>query len=143
MRIDHVGVQLADLESNLTWYEYVFNCQRSWDLTSFNTTTLSRLPGIQRLVEIKNQSLKLHLFQRDDLGGASNTRAQFQHTAIEVNSKDDIEQIVARVKQTKIAQCLQSLSAVVTDADQMTCCYFQDPEGNEYELVAYEAGLEN
>lgn len=138
MKLDHVGVQLKNLEANLDWYQYVFNCQRSWELDTFNATTLSRLPGIKRLVELKNHDLKLHLFERDALTPASNVRSQFQHTAIEVSSKQMIEQIVERVRQTKLSQCIDSISDIVTDSDQMTCCYFLDPEGNEYELVAYE-----
>jgi catechol-2,3-dioxygenase len=139
MKIDHVGVQLNNLARNLDWYLYVFDCQRSWELDTFNATTLARLPGIKRLIEVKNQDLKLHLFEREALTQASNTCAQFQHTAIEVASKPALEAIVARVRETKVQSCIESLSDIVTDADQMTCCYFMDPEGNEYELVAYES----
>ena len=138
MRLDHVGVQLTELDKSLKWYQYVFNCQKSWELDQFSSTTLSRLPGIKRLIELKNEDLKLHIFERSDLGSSSNVRSQFQHTAIEVKSKKEIESIVSRVRQTQEQSCIDSISDIVTDEDNMTCCYFFDPEGNEYELVAYE-----
>ena len=141
MKLDHVGVQLKNLEQNLNWYQYVFNCEKSWELDQFSHLTLSRLPGIKRLVELKNNDLKLHLFERDDLTPASNVRAQFQHTAIDVQSKQSIKQIVRRIHETNVSSCIESISEIITDDSLMSCCYFMDPEGNEYELVAYEHEL--
>lgn len=139
MRLDHVGVQLTQLDKNLDWYKYVFNCEKSWELDQFSPTTLSRLPGIKRLIELKNEDLKLHLFERSDLDSSSNVRSQFQHTAIAVKSKKEIESIIDRVRKTQEQSCIESISEIITDEESMTCCYFFDPEGNEYELVAYES----
>ncbi|WP_421336867.1 VOC family protein [Aeromonas veronii] len=137
MKIDHVGIQLKNLEGAIDWYKYIFNCQVEWELSSFSELTRSRLPGIVKLVELSADSVKLHLFERE-VNDGGNSSSQFQHVAIELASKHCIESIRERVKSCGVDNSYKSLSEIVVDNGGVASCYFQDPEGNEFELVSYE-----
>ncbi|WP_339386366.1 VOC family protein [Vibrio caribbeanicus] len=138
MKIDHVGIQVKSLENSINWYKYVFSGEISWELESFSELTTSRLPNILKLVEIKSDDLKIHLFESKDISDSSNNRSQIQHTAIELDSKEKMKSIIDRVRELNVERSVNSISDIVTDSSNVSSCYFTDPEGNEFELVVYQ-----
>src|SRR5205085_2724743 len=87
-RLHHIAIQTRDVENAKAWYEDFFGCRASWSLNTFNDVTLSRLPGIQRLIEMVVGEIRVHLFEcsTQTPGLVSANVTQFQHVGFSVES---------------------------------------------------------
>ncbi|SCK10066.1 Glyoxalase/Bleomycin resistance protein/Dioxygenase superfamily protein [Streptomyces sp. AmelKG-E11A] len=140
--VDHVGVQTDDLENSLDWYVEFFGARRMWELDRFSPLTLSRLPGIGRLVEVAVGDLRFHLFDR-----AGHTRAvpeargyQFQHVCLRVDGPGDLE--VFRDRWNELYDSGRFVFArderptdIVVDDEGVLSLYVLDVNGLEYEFT--------
>ncbi|NSC25604.1 VOC family protein [Streptomyces albus subsp. chlorinus] len=143
-RIHHVAVQTDDVESTVKWYEEFLGATVEWTLSAFSPLTRSRLPGIEKLVELKVGTVRFHVFDR-----AGHTRRgpdprgyQFQHIGITVDSHDDLVELRKRWWRARERQDLtwardEPPSDIVTDDDGMQSLYVLDPNGLEMEFIHF------
>ncbi|MBW1600572.1 VOC family protein [Streptomyces sp. JJ66] len=145
--IHHVGVQTADLENSITWYQEFFGAEKRWELDHFSDLTLSRLPGIGRLVELAVGDLRFHLFDR-----AGHTRRvppaesfQFQHVCLRVDTPAELE--TARDRWLRLYRSGRFTFAsseqptdIVIDDDGVRSLYVLDVNGLEYEFAHVPEG---
>ncbi|MET9469984.1 VOC family protein [Streptomyces sp. NPDC006544] len=141
-RIHHLGVQTADLDNSLNWYLEFFDAELRWSLDRFSSLTLSRLPGIRRLVEVGAGDLRFHLFDRDGHNGEipDPHGLQFQHACLQVGSPDDLE--VIRRRWTDLYESGRfsfarpdQPTAIVVDGDGVQSLYLFDVNGLEFEFA--------
>jgi catechol 2,3-dioxygenase-like lactoylglutathione lyase family enzyme len=138
----HVGVQTDDLANSLAWYQDFFGGRVSWTLDTFSELTLSRLPGIERLVEIVVGDLRIHLFQRRSAtaGTPCESAAQFQHVCLATSSAEELREWRAHWTalyaggRYRFALPDQP-TAVVTDPDGSQSFYACDVNGLEFEFT--------
>lgn len=141
-RIHHVGVQTADLNNCLSWYLDFFGAEQKWELDRFSPLTLSRLPGIGRLVEVAVGDLRFHLFDR-----AGHTGVQpdpdgflFQHLCLQIDSPQELETVhrhwidLYESGRYSFARPDQPTDIVVDD-DNVHSLYLYDVNGLEYEFT--------
>ncbi|MCP3801906.1 VOC family protein [Allokutzneria sp. A3M-2-11 16] len=140
--IHHVGVQTADLENSINWYQEFFGCTVSWTLDQFSALTHSRLPGIERLAELVHGDVRVHLFS---LRPGQETRPpaevnQFQHVCFQVTAAAELE--VWRSRWLELFASGDYTFAVPegpteidVDKDGIRSFYLLDPNGLEYEFT--------
>ncbi|MER6124304.1 VOC family protein [Streptomyces sp. NPDC001795] len=138
----HVGVQTADLETSQAWYAEFFQARTSWTLTRFSELTLSRLPGITRLVEMVCGPLRFHLFERPGSGTGTldDGATQYQHLCLEVDSPETLRQWRARWLEVSRSgrysfRSEDGPTEVVVDSDGVQSFYCLDPNGLEFEFT--------
>lgn len=141
-RIHHLGVQTADLDNCLSWYLEFFDAEKKWELDKFSDLTVSRLPGIRRLIEIAVGDVRIHLFDR---AGHNEKPADpegfvFQHACITVASPAELA--VRRRKWIELYESGRFAFAradqptdIVVDDDGVHSLYLFDVNGLEYELT--------
>ena len=139
-RLHHIAIQTRDLENAKAWYEDFFGCRASWSLSTFNDVTLSRLPGIQRLIEMVVGETRLHLFERPSPGLASGNVMQFQHVGFSVESSAELLRLrklwLELFASGRYQFAVDSLpTEIVTDADGSQNFYALDVNGLELEFV--------
>ncbi|MQS05743.1 VOC family protein [Streptomyces sp. IF17] len=146
-RIHHVGVQTADLDNCLQWYLDFFGAEKRWELDRFSDLTLSRLPGIGRLVEIAVGDLRFHLFDRSDHNGRvpEDESFQFQHVCLQVDTPEDLEVVRGRwielYDSGRFAFARQDPPTdIVIDGDGVRSLYLFDVNGLEYEFTHVPEG---
>lgn len=146
--IDHVGVQTADLENCLGWYLEFFGAEKKWELDRFSDLTLSRLPGIGRLVEVAVGDLRFHLFDRSghDRRVPPEESYQFQHVCLRVDSPEELT--AARNRWTELYDSgrfsfvrKDPPTDIVADDDGVLSLYLFDVNGLEYEFSHVPEGL--
>ncbi|WP_172381782.1 VOC family protein [Streptomyces sp. MNP-20] len=139
---NHIGVQTADLENSLNWYQDFFGCTPNWTLSTFSSLTLSRLPGITTLVELECGSVRFHLFDRQ--GSAAQPpdpkAAQYQHVCLQAASSAELvawrEHWLALFRSGSYTFADQETATdVVVDADGVESFYFLDVNGLEFEFT--------
>lgn len=146
-RVDHVGVQTADLENCLHWYEQFFGAERKWELDRFSELTLSRLPGIGRLIEVAVGDLRFHLFDRSD----HNRRTpdadsyQFQHVCLRVDTPEELSTVRDRwielYESGRFAFAREDPPTdIVVDDEGVLSLYLFDVNGLEYEFTYVPEG---
>ncbi|WP_133650338.1 VOC family protein [Paraburkholderia flava] len=136
MKFDHVGIQVRQLDTCISWYKAVFNAAQNWTLTEFSHLTLRRLPGITVLTEIQSDEIKLHLFERSELTLSGDRITKFQHIAINVAREARLEELqqLASVANKRFG-LLSEISEIVWDKNGVGSLYLADPEGNEFEIT--------
>ncbi|MGD9484181.1 VOC family protein [Streptomyces sp. TRM70308] len=146
-RIHHVGVQTADLDNCLTWYQEFFGAEKRWELDRFSDLTLSRLPGIGRLVEVAVGDLRFHLFDRSDHDRRvpPEESHQFQHVCLRVDEPDELtavrERWIELYDSGRFAFARQDgPTEVVVDEDGVRSLYLFDVNGLEYEFAHVPEG---
>jgi catechol 2,3-dioxygenase-like lactoylglutathione lyase family enzyme len=146
--IDHVGVQTADFENCLNWYVEFFGAEKKWELDRFSDLTLSRLPGIGRLVEVAVGDLRFHLFDRSGHNRQvpQDESYQFQHVCLRVDAPEDLEAVRDRwielYDSGRFAFARQDPPTdVVVDDDGVLSLYLFDVNGLEYEFTHVPEGL--
>ncbi|MBB0228080.1 VOC family protein [Streptomyces calidiresistens] len=146
-RIHHVGVQTADLDNCLQWYLDFFGAEKRWELDRFSDLTLSRLPGIGRLVEIAVGDLRFHLFDRSDHNRRvpEDESFQFQHVCLQVDTPEDLEVVRGRwielYDSGRFAFARQDPPTdIVIDGDGVRSLYLFDVNGLEYEFTHVPEG---
>ncbi|MFI6340984.1 VOC family protein [Streptomyces sp. NPDC050535] len=146
-RIHHIGVQTANLDNCLAWYLEFFGAEQKWELDKFSALTLSRLPGIRRLVEISVGDARFHLFDR-----AQHNERQtdedgflFQHVCIQVDSAGDLQ--TTRRRWVELCESGRFTFArpdqpteIVIDDDGVQSLYLFDVNGLEYEFSYIPGG---
>jgi catechol 2,3-dioxygenase-like lactoylglutathione lyase family enzyme len=143
MNLHHVAVQTADLENSTRWYRDFFEgCKLNWELDEFSELTRSRLPGIQRMVELQVGTLRFHVTERSDVQAADGDppTALFQHCGLLVSDIDDLARLRARwialYESSDYAFARPDPpSEVVFDADGVGSLYVLDPNGLEFEFT--------
>nr|ACN39745.1 SibV [Streptosporangium sibiricum] len=142
LRAHHVGVQTADLDNSVRWYTEFFGARVAWELDRFSDLTLSRLPGIRRLVEVSMEGLCVHLIDRAGHTGQLPPAEgyQFQHVCLQVSEPEQLE--VLRDHWIELYESGRFSFArtdpptdIVVDADGVSSVYLFDPNGLEYELT--------
>lgn len=135
-RIDHIGIQTNDLDNAVRWYRAFLGLEPSWSLDRFSPLTVSRLPGIRRLVEIKGAGVRLHLFERPGLPAVNPAESvtQFQHLCMAVDSAEDLSVLrtkwLALYASGRFQFALQELPTdVVVDDDGVQSFYAYDVHG--------------
>ena len=143
----HVGVQAVDLDQSVNWYLDFFGGRLNWSLDRFSELTLSRLPGITRLVEIEAAGLRFHLFERPGrpMSRRDADASQFQHVCISAGSLAEVENWRARwvelYETGKYAfTSPEPPSRIDTDGTGISSFYFFDPNGLEFEFTHIPAG---
>ncbi len=138
----HVGVQTDDLANSLAWYRDFFGGAASWTLDTFSDLTRSRLPGIERLVEIVIGDLRIHLFQRRGrkANAPGESATQFQHVCLATSSSEELREWRERWTtlyaggRYRFAVPNQPTD-VVTDPDGSQSFYAYDVNGLEFEFT--------
>jgi catechol 2,3-dioxygenase-like lactoylglutathione lyase family enzyme len=137
----HIGVQAADLKASVEWYSSFFGARITWTLEDFSPLTLSRLPGITRLVEMVSGPLRFHLFARDGVAAdpPGGGQTQYQHVCVAVDSSTRLGEW--RERWFDAARCGQydftaqhEPTAIVVD-DGVSSFYCLDPNGLEFEFT--------
>jgi hypothetical protein len=137
----HLGVQTADLDNSLRWYLDFFEAEQRWELDRFSELTLSRLPGISRLVEVAVGDLRFHLFDYGDGEAmAAVGRGYVQHACIELDSPDALDRARARWIDLHASGRYtfarpDGPTEVVADDDGVLSLYVYDVNGMEYEFT--------
>lgn len=138
----HIGVQTADLENSLAWYTDFFRGQVNWSLDHFSELTLSRLPGIVRLVEVTAAGLRFHLFERagQDTPLPLRRARQFQHVCLDTDSLAEIQAWRARWIDLHDSGKYEFAfpdqpSYIDTDSSGVSSFYCLDPDGLEFEFT--------
>ena len=96
--LHHIAIQTNDLDNCLAWYQDFLGFSRSWSLTSFSELTRRRLPGVQRLVEVRLGDIRLHVFDRDGVQGRPRPEETpcFQHVCFVVDEPAELTRLRAR-----------------------------------------------
>lgn len=143
-RIHHVAIQTDAVESTTRWYEEFLEATVEWSLSTFSPLTHSRLPGIEKLVELKVGDLRLHVFDRagHTQDGPDQLGYQFQHIGITVDRHEDLVELRKRWWQVRERHGIQwrrdePPSDIVTDDDGMQSLYVLDPNGLELEFIYF------
>lgn len=144
-KFNHIGIQTDDVESTIRWYEEFLGATVEWSLDTFSPLTHARLPGVQKLVELKKGDLRFHVFDR-----AEHTREgprpfdfQFQHVGIAVERPDQLVELRerwlrARESATDVRWNRdEPPTDIVTDPDGMQSLYVLDPNGLEFEFIYF------
>jgi catechol 2,3-dioxygenase-like lactoylglutathione lyase family enzyme len=141
-RLHHVGVQTSNLDNCLAWYRDFFSATTTWELSEFSELTRSRLPGISRLVELRANPIRFHLFEIDPGHSEAVPRKydQFQHCCLEVRSVDMLVRWRDRWFELFNRGCYMFASPeqatdIVEDADGVRSFYALDVNGLEYEFT--------
>ena len=141
-RIHHLGVQTADLENCLSWYVEFFGAEKRWELDKFSELTLSRLPGIRRLIEVSAGDVRFHLFDRAGHSGRQPDEEGylFQHACLQVGSPEDLDTV--RHRWIELYESGRYTFArpdqptdIVTDDDGVKSLYLFDVNGLEFEFT--------
>ncbi|WP_410594777.1 VOC family protein [Amycolatopsis sp. lyj-23] len=140
--LHHVAVQTEDLDNTVNWYTAFLGCERTWTLEQFSELTLTRLPGIRRLVELVLGSVRFHVFDRP-AGGSSGLDAgasQYQHLCFAVGSSAELvgwrERWLALERSGRYAfAVVEEPSELVVDADGVESFYCRDVNGLEFEFT--------
>ncbi|SCF02221.1 hypothetical protein GA0074695_2919 [Micromonospora viridifaciens] len=142
VRFHHVGVQTDDLGNCLNWYLDFFEAERTWQLDRFSELTLSRLPGIAELTEVKVGSIRFHLFDRNahDRQQPPASGYQFQHVCLAVDTAEELHELRRRwldlYGSGKYAFARPDQpSEIVTDDDGIQSLYLLDVNGLEFEFT--------
>ncbi|AXG51383.1 lmbB1 [Streptomyces lincolnensis] len=140
--VHHVGVQTADLDNSISWYQEFFGCTVSWTLDTFSALTHSRLPGIERLAELRYGDVRFHHIGVKS-GAAERSPAeanQFQHVCFAVGSPTELEawrsrwlELYARGRWTFAVP--ERATDIDVDKDGVRSFYALDPNGLEYEFT--------
>ncbi|MFF4032646.1 VOC family protein [Streptomyces sviceus] len=146
-RLHHLGVQTSDIDNSLKWYIDFFRATEKWELDQFSELTLSRLPGIRRLVEVAVGELRFHLFDCADHNGRvpDESAYQFQHACIEVSTPEEIAEIrghwidLYRSGRYSFARA-DGPTDIVVDSDGVMSLYIYDVNGLEYEFTYVPEG---
>lgn len=145
--LHHVGVQTNDLANSLAWYRDFFGGGVSWSLDIFSDLTRSRLPGIERLVELVVGDLRIHLFQRPgrQAPAPGHSLTQFQHVCLATGSAAELrewrERWLALYAGGRYRFALSDgPTEVVTDADGTQSFYAFDVNGLEFEFTYLPEG---
>ena len=136
----HVGIQTRDFANAVGWYVDFLSAEVSWELTEFSELTRRRLPGITRLAEIRSGDLRLHLFERGELGTPAPQLSQFQHLCLSVGDvaglgtyRDRWHELQRTGKYTFAID--EPPTEIVVDADGVHSFYALDPDGLELEFT--------
>jgi catechol 2,3-dioxygenase-like lactoylglutathione lyase family enzyme len=140
-RLHHVGVQTSDIANAISWYQSFFGCRITWTLDTFSPLTLSRLPGIVQLAELRIGDVRFHLFERDRASQSQDDSApQFQHVCLAVDSAEELRSWQARwiavhdSGEHKFTRD-EAPTPIVTDADGVQSFYCLDVNGLEFEFT--------
>ncbi|MFI6216852.1 VOC family protein [Nocardia brasiliensis] len=140
-RFHHLAIQTDDVDATIEWYREFLGATVEWSLDSFSPLTHDRLPGIEKLVELKKGDLRFHVFDRagHSKDGPDPLGYQYQHVGITVRHPQDLVRLRAQWLQvrerTEIAWARDDPpSDIVTDADGMQSLYVLDPNGLELEF---------
>ncbi|MEU5019256.1 VOC family protein [Streptomyces angustmyceticus] len=136
-----MGVQTADLDNCFDWYQEFFDAEKKWELDRFSELTLSRLPGIRKLIELAVGEIRLHLFDRAGHNGrtADDDGFVFQHVCIQVATPQELAE--RRRRWIELYESGRFTFArpempteIVVDDDGVQSLYLLDVNGLEYEL---------
>ncbi|MBO0446898.1 VOC family protein [Enterococcus ureilyticus] len=126
MKIEHIGLWVADLEKMRTFYETYFNAHSSAlyhnKKTSFQSYFLTFTDGA--ILEImRRDDVVQHLSENEGLG--------FAHLAISLGSKDSVDNLTNIL----VTEGYELLSPARTTGDGYYESVVADPEGNRLELT--------
>lgn len=138
----HFGVQTNDLDNSIAWYRDFFSGEVTWSLETFSELTRSRLPGIEKLVEVVVGALRIHLFQRPgELTPApAESGPRFQHACFAASSEAELHNWRDRWLELHNSgryrfAVLEGPTEVVTDPDGTQSFYAYDVNGLEFEFT--------
>ncbi|MBF6541808.1 VOC family protein [Nocardia brasiliensis] len=143
-RFHHLAIQTDDVDATIEWYREFLGATVEWSLDSFSPLTHDRLPGIEKLVELKKGDLRFHVFDRagHSKDGPDPLGYQYQHVGITVRRPEDLVRLRARWLQVRERADIAWARAdppsdIVTDADGMQSLYVLDPNGLELEFIYF------
>ncbi|WP_433574268.1 VOC family protein [Nocardia brasiliensis] len=143
-RFHHLAIQTDDVDATIEWYREFLGATVEWSLDSFSPLTHDRLPGIEKLVELKKGDLRFHVFDRagHSKDGPDPLGYQFQHVGITVRRPADLVRLRAQWLQVRERSDIawardDPPSDIVTDADGMQSLYVLDPNGLELEFIYF------
>lgn len=147
--IHHIGVQTADLDNCVSWYQEFFGCRVRWSTDRFSPLTRSRLPGISRLTEVAIPGTRFHLFERQDGDERAHEPpggpAQFQHVCLATGSAPELgtwrRRWIDLFESGRYTFRRQEYpTELVTDEQGNASFYCFDVNGLEFELTHLSAG---
>ncbi|MEO3977524.1 VOC family protein [Streptomyces sp. CAU 1734] len=140
--VHHVGVQTADLENSVGWYREFFGCTVSWTLDEFSELTRSRLPGIERLVELVRGDVRFHHFslRPGEAGRPPAAAGQFQHVCFRVANAEELARWRSRWLELYASgrwsfAVPERATEIDTDKEGVQSFYALDPNGLEFEFT--------
>ncbi len=143
-RFHHLAIQTDDVEATIRWYSEFLGATVEWRLDSFSPLTHARLPGIEKLAEVKSGGMRFHVFDRAEHNqdGPDPLGYQFQHVGIAVRHPEDLVELRQRWLSVRERLDIRWArndppSEIVTDADGMQSLYVLDPNGLELEFVYF------
>ncbi|MFI5778985.1 VOC family protein [Nocardia sp. NPDC051570] len=143
-RFHHLAIQTDDVDATITWYREFLGATVEWSLTSFSPLTHARLPGIEKLAELKKGGVRFHIFDRagHSQDGPDPLGYQYQHVGITVSRPQDLVEL--RQRWLRVREQIdirwardEPPSEIVTDDDGMQSLYVLDPNGLELEFVYF------
>lgn len=149
LEFNHFACQVRNVDATIKWFDRMFGAEETWRMQGgFSETTLSRLPKIKTLAEIKTGNVLWHIFDRVDGVSPLNTptdSAEFQHMCVSVSCREDIVKICQRwmelYEENKAAydgmgKPLDILCTdIINENDGASGIYFTDPNGLEIEVI--------
>lgn len=147
--IHHIGVQTADLDNCISWYQDFFGCRVQWSTDSFSPLTRSRLPGISRLTEVAIAGTRFHLFERQGFEEQAQEQpdggTHVQHVCLAAGSAPEL--LTWRRRWIELFESgrytfrrQEYPTELVTDAQGNKSFYCFDVNGLEFELTHLSAG---
>lgn len=143
-RFHHLAIQTDDVDATIRWYQEFLGATVEWKLDSFSPLTLERLPGIEKLVELKTGDVRFHVFDRaaHTQGAPDPLGYQYQHVGITVDRPEDLVALREQWLKARASTDLhwardEGPSDIVTDADGMQSLYVVDPNGLEMEFLYF------
>ncbi|MGH1379139.1 MAG: VOC family protein [Alphaproteobacteria bacterium] len=156
LEFNHFACQVQNVDETVDWFQKMFGAQETWRMQGgFSDTTLSRLPNIDTLAEIKAGETLWHIFDRKGGVNPLNTpteSAEFQHMCITVACRDDIIKLREkwmelyasnREAYDLIGKPVDILCTdIINEDDGAAGIYFTDPNGLEIEVICPAPRLE-
>lgn len=141
-RLHHIAVETSDLDNCETWYRDFFGCHLTWSLSSFSELTLSRLPGMLRLIEMVVGGIRFHIFERAGEGAHRPARggASFQHICFSADSHAQLVRWRDRwldlfASGRYVFALPETPTEIVVDASGIESFYTLDVNGLEFEFT--------
>lgn len=144
MQFDHLAIQIPSnkIKNTIDWYTEFFNCKHIWtQSTSFAPLTLSRIPGILKIVELESSFFRFHIFTKEVVNNSTvEEYTQYHHLGFSVNSSNELLFLIEKWKKLHISKKFVFVEgAYVTDllidAIGIESIYFTDVNGLEYEVT--------
>ncbi|MFG2884435.1 VOC family protein [Streptomyces sp. NPDC048297] len=147
--IHHVALVTHDAQNLSAWYRDLLGFEHRWTLTAFSELTRRRLPGIQKIEELRLGDFRIHLLEVPSAGPSTPVvhTANYQHLCLVLRSPEELRELRDRWEEKSRGgrysfRTDPDLTDIVVDSDGVHSFYAFDPDGLEWEFTCIPAGSE-